>query len=401
MIKRRKILAVIMATMIATTALVGCGGDKKSGGEKLTVWSHLSADEVADIKVVAEKWGKDNNVEVTVVADDGKMQDYKEAASGGQGPDIYYGLAHDNLGTFQKADLLAEIPEGTIDPSKMTSQSVIDAVTIDGKQYAVPVAQEAIALFYNKALVPEAPKTLEEVVTIGKEKGFKFNVSDFYLAKAIIAANGGYVFKDNNGTLDQNDIGLNNEGAVKGYQFLQDLVIKDKLIEVDITDDIAKSLFNEGKTAFYISGPWNVKSAVDAGIDLGVMPIPTLDGGVAKPFLGVQAAFVSKSTENKDLAWKLMSYLNENTSDIVLEKGNRIPVTKAGLESEAFKSNKYMKAFLDSASVATPMPNIPAVQAMWEPGKNNIISMIKGDLTPQQAADKTVEDIKEGIKQIK
>ena len=35
-----------------------------------------------------------------------------------QGPDIMFGLAHDNLGTFQKAGLLAEVPEGIINDSR-------------------------------------------------------------------------------------------------------------------------------------------------------------------------------------------------------------------------------------------------------------------------------------------
>ena len=87
------------------------------------------------------------------------------------------GIANDNLGTFQKAGLLAEVPSGVIDESKYTSKEVINAVTIGGKQYAVPYAQETVSLFINKDKVKEVPKTMEELVTKAKEVGFEYNVN--------------------------------------------------------------------------------------------------------------------------------------------------------------------------------------------------------------------------------
>ena len=48
-----------------------------------------------------------NDINVKVVEDQGEMQVFKEAANSSSGPDIYYGITNDNLGTFQKADLLA------------------------------------------------------------------------------------------------------------------------------------------------------------------------------------------------------------------------------------------------------------------------------------------------------
>ena len=44
----------------------------------------------------------------------------------------------------------------------------MDAVKIDGKQYAVPLGQETVALFYNKDKVKEAPTTMEDVVKLAK-----------------------------------------------------------------------------------------------------------------------------------------------------------------------------------------------------------------------------------------
>lgn len=310
-------------------------------------------------------------------------------------------MAHDNLGTLQKAGLLAEVPEEIIDEEALASEQIVDAITIGGTQYAVPVAQETTALFYNKDLVSEVPETMEEVVKIGEEKGFKYAIGDFYRSYGFIAANGGYVFKNDNGILDPTDIGLNNEGAVKGYEFLQDLVVNKKLMASDINGDAAIGEFTSGNSAFFISGPWDIAAFEEQGLNFGVAKIPTLNGNEVTPFMGVQAAFVSSKSDKQEDAWELVKYLAENSGDIVLEEGNRIPVYTDSFETEAFKSNEYMEAFVEQAKVADPMPNIPEIQAMWKPGETNILLMVQGQQTPKEAADKTVEQIKEGIAQQK
>lgn len=409
MVKNKKILSLIMTTALLMGTLAGCSGtaNKNAGdsaskeSKQLTVWSHLNTQEVAELTKVAEKWGKDKGVTVKVVEDKSDMQSYAQAAQSSKGPDIMFGLAHDNLGTFQKAGLLAEVPSGFIDESKYTSKQLIDAVTIGGKQYAVPIAQETISLFYNKDKVKEVPKTMEELVTKAKEVGFEYDVNAFYFNYGFIAAQGGYVFKNNNGTLDPKDIGLGNDGAIKGYQFIQDLVVKEKLMAPDITGDIAKGDFQAGKTAFYISGPWDAAPLKEAGVNFAVAPMPTLGGKPVSTFLGVQAAFVSEKSANKDLAWELMKYLSENCNDFVIEQGNRIPATKAGVESDKFKKKENMEAFAAQAKVATPMPNIPEVQAMWAPAGDGLKQLTTSGADAKTVAAQIVNQIKEGISQQK
>ena len=404
MVKKKKILSLVMTTALLMGALAGCGGakDSSAGGDKtITVWSHLNTQEVEALNAVAEKWGKEKGVTVKVIEDKSDMQSYAQAANSAKGPDIMFGLANDNLGTFQKAGLLAEVPSGFIDESKYTSKQVIDAVTIGGKQYAVPLAQETVSLFYNKDKVKEVPKTMEDLVAKAREVGFEFDVNNFYIAYGLISAQGGYVFKNNNGTLDPKDVGLGNEGATKGYQFIQDLVVKEKFMAPDIVGDIAKGDFQSGKTGFYISGPWDVAPFKEAGVNFDVVPMPTLGGKPVTTFLGVQTAFVSEKSANKDLAWDLMKYLTENSTDLLIEKGNRIPATKAGVESDLFKKSANIVAFSEQAKNATPMPNIPEVQAMWTPGADGLKALTSGTMDPKAVADQVVKQIAEGIAQQK
>lgn len=402
--KRKKGVLSLFTAIMMSISLVGCSsssdeGASESGKESLTVWSHLMPDEIKEIEPIAKKWGEENGVDVTFVEDKGDFQSFIQAANSSKGPDIMFGIPHDNLGTFEKAGALAEVPEGMINAEDYGSQQIVDAVTLKGKQYALPLGQETITMFYNKDLVDAAPATMEEVVEIGKEKGFAFDAPNFYVSAGFLGANGGYVYKNNDGTLDPNDVGLNNEGAVKGYEFLHKLVVEDKLMPPDISGDIASSLFKEGKSAFYISGPWDIKGFTDEGINFGVTPMPTLGGNNIPTFLGVQTSFVSAKSQNQELAWELNQYLAEEAADVLLNTGNRIPVLKTELESEEFKQKAELAVFAEQAKFATPMPNIPEVQAMWGPGGANIALLLQGQLSPQEAADLTVNQIKEGIAQ--
>jgi arabinogalactan oligomer/maltooligosaccharide transport system substrate-binding protein len=409
MLKKKKILSLIMTTALLVGTLAGCSGGASSstsagssGGEKkLTVWSHMNAQELPELQALAEKWGKEKGVAVEVVDDKGQIQDYIQAANSSKGPDVMVGIAYDNLGTFQKAGLLAEVPSGLIDASKYTSKGLMDAVTIGGKQYAVPYAQETVSLFVNKDKVKQVPKTFEELVTMAKDVGFIYNVNAVYYNLGFLTGQGGYIFKTTNGTTDPKDIGLANEGAIKGLQFIQDLVVKNKLMAADLTEDIAKGDFMAGKVGFYISGAWDTGAAKDAGLNFEVVPMPTLGGKPVTTALGVQTAFVSEKSANKDLSWEFVKYLMSNINPIIIEKGGRIPATKEGVELDSFKASKNMIAFSEQAKVAVPMPNIPEMQAVWTPAGNVLTAMNTGTVDPKTAADQMVASIKEGIAQMK
>ena len=402
MVKRSKLLAILIAGVITTTAFVGCGskgGDGNAASEEkktLTVWSHFTTNEVQEFEKVAKAWGEANNVEVSVVEDQGKYQEMMQAAQSDNGPDIMLGVPHDNLGTFQKAGVAAEVPSGMVSADKYTSQAVVDSVTVDGKIYAVPFAQETTSMFYNKDLVKEVPTTMEELVEMAKEVGFAYNINDLYFSYAFISADGGYAYKNNNGTLDPTDIGFANEGAIKGLQFISDLVNKDKLMAADITGDIAKGEFTSGKAGFYFSGPWDVSAGKEAGINFGVITMPTLGGKAPQTFLGVQTAIVNENSKNKDLAWDLMKEFVDKGQDIVYKDGARIPVAK-----DYEVSDEYTKVFMEQAKVAYPMPNISEIQAMWEPAANNLKLLTSGQIDAATAGKNMVDQITEGIKQIK
>lgn len=402
--KKLRIIASLVTVIMGVSILYGCGKDttkdngKKSDSKEIVVWSNLMDNEVAEIDQIAQQWAKDNDKKVKVVKDDSGYQEFLTAANSAKGPDMLFGLAHNNLGTFQKAGLLEEVPSDFVNKDDYAGQNLWDAVSYDGKAYAVPISMETYALFYNKDKVKTVPKTMEDLIKQAKEygpSGFQFAINDFYYTAAFMQTYGGYVFGGENGALDVNDLGFDNAGAIKSYQFLQDLVQKDKFMPADITGDIANSSFKSGDAIFYIGGPWDVAGFEEAGVNFGVTAIPTLEGKNVKSFMGVQAAFVSSKSTAKDDAWDLMKYLIENSGEKLYEVGNRVPVLKTELEKDAVKNDEYTQGFIAQTAYAIPMPNLSETQSIWEAVKN-IQRVLSGE-DPATVAKDIQQAVKDAI----
>lgn len=210
----KRILTVALIITFAVVALIPLSGVFATSKKQLVVWSHLTQDEVKALQPIADKWGKENGYTVKVITDQGSFQSFQTAAMSGKGPDIMFGIPHDNLGAFWKAKLLEAVPANLIDKKNFVS-TALDACSFEGKLYALPIAMETYALFYNTSKVKEAPKTMSQLITLAKKYGFMYDVNNFYFSFAFIAQNGGYVFKNKGGSLDPNDIGLANKWCDK------------------------------------------------------------------------------------------------------------------------------------------------------------------------------------------
>ncbi|MEZ0536729.1 maltose ABC transporter substrate-binding protein [Caldicellulosiruptoraceae bacterium PP1] len=397
--KFKKLLSITLIVVFAISVLIPTSG-VFAATKELVVWSHLTEDEVKALQPIADEWGKQNGYTVKVLADKGSFQSFSTAAMSGKGPDIMYGLPHDNLGAFWKARLLEAVPSNLVDKKDFVSMAV-DAVSFDGKMYGLPIAMETYALFYNTTKIKKAPTTMGEFLTLAKKYGFMYDINNFYFSFAFLAQNGGYVFKNKGGSLDPNDIGLGNSGTIKGLSLLRDFVQKYKFMPKDIKGDIAKGNFQNGKVAFYISGPWDVEGFQKANVPFAVAPLPKSDLGKPTPsFVGVQAAFVSAKSKNKDAAFKLLKYLVDNSGLKLFEVGNRIPVLNKLLSDPKVKGNAIMAGFAEQAKNGIPMPNIPEMSAVWGPGGNALSLVTTGKAQPKTAAEQMVKQIKQGIAQM-
>lgn len=400
------------AAAAPTTAASAGGAAAKPAtkGAKLVFWTGQSPDnnsaEYKALKEQIDKWAAQsgNTVELNHIPD--YQQKLPIAAPAGQGPDLMGPFPHDQMGEWVKTGFIEPFAE--LKDAGQYIQAAQDAVKFDGKMQGVPIFIESVGLICNTNLVKTPPKTMEELVqmaktmTTGGKYGFVFPILEDYHMYSFVTAQGGYVFKYNNGTYDEKDIGLNNPGAIKAYEFLAGL-IKDKLMPESILDhptmnDTVTSLVEKGNVGCTINGPWTLNGLKKANIPYSISRIPDWEGKTPKPFSGVQMFLVNSKSANKAAAVDLVNFLTSKDSAVALTKAfNKVPVRKDVLDDASLKDNTELKAWADQASVAVPMPNIPEMQQVWKPWSDATDQIIPGRAPAQATMDQAVALIKSNI----
>jgi maltose/maltodextrin transport system substrate-binding protein len=358
---------------------------------KLLIW--INGDKGYNgLAKVGEEFAKKTGVQVVVEHPEDAPGKFQQAAAAGKGPDIWI-WPHDRIGEWIAGGLLQPVTPGKkvqadIDPLGWK------AFTVGGKTWGYPMSIEAVALVYNKALVPNPPKTFEEIAALDKKlsadgkKAILWDYNNTYFTWPILAANGGYAFKQRaDGTYDPADTGVNNAGALKGADLLAKYV-KDGVMTKGAGYAEMEAGMAQGKVAMMINGPWSWDNLKKAKIDFGVAKIPTVAGKKGAPFVGVLGAMISKASPNRDVAVEFIENymlsvngLKQINDDVPLGT----PASKA-LYAE-LKSNPNIQATMASAQDGAPMPNNPEMGRFWSAMQSALQNMTEGRQSPKEALD--------------
>ena len=242
--------------------------------------------------------------------------------------------------------------------------------------YGVPVSLENIALVTNLKLakVPKTWASLESQAQAAKKKtkapvGISVQQGsggDAYHMYPFFTSLCGYIFgKNSAGNLDPSDIGVANK------KFLANAPIIDRwnrtgLIRSTVTDGIAQTLFTTGKTAFYITGPWNLDMIKKSGLRFAVSAFPEQQvqdhavhrlGGLAVTKF---AGHARRRVAGEGLRRQLHDAAGPQFSHYSV--GSRLPAnTVAGRRIK----DPYLKGFANAGAAGNPMPNIPQMASVW------------------------------------
>lgn len=400
---KRSILAAGALALAATTALTGCaaGDDAPASTSTLTVW--VDAERVDALTAAAEAYTEKTGVKVDLVSKDNATMkdDFIQQAPTGKGPDVVMG-AHDWLGELSTNGVVAPLELG--DSAGDFLDVAIVAATYDGTVYMLPYAVENIAVLRNADIVPEAVTSFDEMIAAGKaagltqpfvvEQGAEGNPYHLYPFQT---AFGAPVFGSTDAGYDATDLQLGNAG---GEEFATWLGSEGKngtgVFNTDIDGDIAKQAFLDGTAAFWLTGPWNVGSAVDAGINVAIDPIPSPTSDAAQPFAGVKGFFLSSESTNKVAATDfLVNYLGSEDVQLQLfEAGHILPALKAAAETAS--SDPIIAGFANVGGDAVPMPAIPAMGSVWQYWGIAEASIINGE-DPVATWQKLAADVQSAI----
>lgn len=370
-------------------------------GATLLIWE--SKEERPFVEAIAKEFTEKYGVEIKFEEVGAGDQVNKLMTDGpaGLGADVVL-FPHDNLGKAVTAGLVLPNDFYEEETKAANSDIAVNAVTYDGVLYGYPRSVETYALFYNKDIISEVPKTFDEVVefasTYNDVANNKFaimwEVGNFYFNYPFVST-GGYVY-GNNGQ-DKDDIGLNTPGAVEGLAYYGSL--KEKLLPMnsgDISYDIKKGFFTSGTLAMDINGPWTIGDYRKEGINFGVAKLPDINGQPASSFSGIKAWYVNYFTKYPKAA-RLFSYF-ASTKEAQLknfEITGAIPANTEAANDPLVTSDEIVKGFLDQFEQSTPMPAIPEMGNVWDPIASAFSEVWNNGVDAKTALDNAVQQIKD------
>lgn len=411
----RKHFAIGVAAVATVALLSACGGDPEpastgdstpaaeAGGE-LVIWS--DAERAEAIKNAAADFEADTGATVTVVQKNFEdlRADFLAQVPTGEGPDITVG-AHDWLGEFVESGVVDTISLG--DRADDFEQVTLDAFTYDGQLYALPYAQEAVALIQNVDLVgSEPPATFDEMIQMATDAGFaerpfilytNGTEGDMYTSYAFQTSFGAPVFVQDDDGSYTDEVGMGGEGGLAYAQWIGANGSAGTGYFTDTIDyDIGNELFSTGQSPFIVQGPWTIPTYQDAGIDVAVGPIPSAGDQTAAPFVGVQGFYLSAQSSNALLANEFLAgyVATDEAQQALYDADPRIPALTAVADSVA--DDPIIAGFLASAQNGVPMPNIPEMGAVWDYWNAAQIALINGE-DPESTWTSMVDSVTSAI----
>ncbi|OTN75909.1 hypothetical protein A5886_000985 [Enterococcus sp. 8G7_MSG3316] len=410
-------LLLLSAAALGLSACGPQGDSTDTSGAKATndnaydllVWEDQSKS--SGIEDAVKQFEEEHDVTIKVVekAYGGQIEDLRLDGPAGTGADVIT-IPGDQIGTAVTEGLLKEL-----DVDQATQEIYADAAMqsqiVDGKVYGLPKAVETQILYYNKALISEdeLPTTTDEWLeysesVAGDDKfGLLALWDQIYYAQGVLSGYGGYVFgTDGTSGFNADDIGLANDGAIEGAEYIQqfyDSGVFPSGIVGEQGINVLDSLFTEGKAAAVISGPWNLSPYEEAGIDYGVKELPLLGNGEHMgSFIGVKSYNVSSYSQNAELAEEFVKFIsNEENSKVRYEKTLEVPAVEALADDPTVKESESATAIATQSQYAELTPGITAMNAVWEPIDAALQTIATGKDEPKKALPQAVDQIKSAI----
>jgi arabinogalactan oligomer/maltooligosaccharide transport system substrate-binding protein len=360
----------------------------------LVVWhAYRGAEKAAFEKVIAAYNARPSTrvkVDPLAVPYDAFADKITAAVPRGKGPDVFI-YAQDRLGGWIEAGNTVEPIDFYVDDALKAKfiPTTVEAMTYRGSMWGLPFNYKCITLIYNRKLVSAPPKTTAELAALGKKLtqktagkfGLAWAYGDFYYVASLINGFGGSVFgPGGKPTLD----------APENVKALELLVRwgKDGFLPAEPSTALITSLFNEGKAAMVLSGPWFL-GEVAQSVDYGLAPLPLISEAGARPmrpWMTVEGVYVAAPSRQKDAAFDFARYVTDvDAARIMALEGRQSPALKAVYDDPRVSTDPVLAAFRKQVEVALPMPNLPEMTMVWSPATTALNKINRGSATPKEA----------------
>lgn len=419
----KKFLTCITTLALVSSVLVGCGSstDASKKNQDTTINKAVSlklwiAENSATQKAINDlntKFHKKYplvNVTVSQFNLEDMRKNFISTSVAGNGPDIILGPG-DNIGVFQTANLIQPVENvvGKDFLNRFTKESV-QAATYKGKVWETPDRiSSGLFLIYNKKIVDKAPNTFEELQTLGKnlqdqkkvQYGLVFDEVEPYYSSAFMNCFNAKFFDNVNAAKPKPTL---DSSAMKQWSEYLNKLHSSGLIPKEADANMADNLFEEGKSAFVISGPWSFSTYKKAGVDFGVATLPAVNGKLMKPLSSISGFTVSsnvKDANKKAAVAKFLDFMSSKSSQLALSDAHgKLPTNTDVLKTDKYKTDPIYSIQTEQFKKCLPMPIIPQMRAIWDAMRPVQQDMFSGKVSPNDAPAQMQKKAEDGIKNL-
>lgn len=386
------LLGTVLATACARTEQEGQNTAVESKKESLVLWSYFetNAQKQGLDRLVRDFNQSQNEYELSweYIPMTGFTKSLSSAYTENSLPDL---AILDNpdmplliqLGMFE--DITEQVKAWGI-PEKFYP-SIVETTCYEGRYYGVPFNCNNTALIYNKELFSrkgiEPPATWEELRSVAKaltaeeQKGFLMcgiegEQGAFQMLSWILAA----------GEDPEDSFCTPTEEA---FAFIQSLISDRSMSEnfINLTQtDVARE-FVDGKAAMMQNGPWVFPMLEEAGIDYGIVPLPSKSGKSA--VVGGENIGILKG-KNLEGALAFIKFCMESDAliqfcyDANVLPGNMEQARKMVKEAEKLQ---VFEAQMETAVTRTSFTRWSSVSQLLTEG---VFQIISGEKSPEEIA---------------
>jgi multiple sugar transport system substrate-binding protein len=411
---RSGVVAVLAAGALSL-GLAGCGGGSgsSSGATTVTMWNGWTDQEgkaFTGLVNAYEKSHPDVDVKVLYVNQDYSLQKVSTAVRGGSPPDIsyLYGSWAPNIATVPSlVDLTSTVKKPSVNWNDFYPGER-KVATVGSKVVGMPALVDNLAIVYNKKLFADAgisppsadwtwddfraaAKKLTDPTT--KQFGWSMPANDsedtVWHWEAMLWEAGGQILN-----ADNTKAAFDSPQGLRAMTMLRDMAVTDKSVYLDTTNSKYTDLFNAGKIAMLVTGPWDLSTF---HLDTGVQIMPAFAGSSAghQTIAGPDNWVVfDNGTARRTAALDFLTWLTApaQVKTWSLQTGD-LP-TRASVANNAQLTQQMnaklpgVKTFIANlANVKNARPQIPEYPKISLALSNAIVGVMLGKLDPQTALD--------------
>lgn len=412
---KKKLVSLLLVSAMALGTFAGCGSNGAEGNEPagtenqgaaagteaaaeeekkdvtLTVWSPQEDQDSGWLSQQCDAFNAAHpNWDVKFeygVCPEGEAKD--TVKNDVEGSADLYMLASDNIPELASVNAVSEIGGSYLDDIKANNtENIVNSVTYKDAVWAFPFTTNTWFMYYDKSVFSEDDiKSLDTMLEKGK---VSFPLTNSWYIEAFYTANGCTLFGD--GTDEAAGIDFGGEKAAAVTDYLVDLVKNKNFI--NDADGAGMAGLRDGSVKAIFSGTWDANNVKEAlGDNYGVAALPNVkfgdNEGTLKSFMGSKAIAVNPNAEDMEVAMALAAYLSgEESQKAHYEMRNIIP-SNINIDVTGDEIAQVLSDVQTRTSVV--QPPISKMGQYWGPAENMGKAIVAGEITHDNAADKTEE----------